>query len=145
MTFRFPYEHILNLKEKEKEQAFSEYGSLVKKKDQLKEEIHCLLEEQDEQMNRANRMTSVVEMQQQSHYLNLLIQKIAQAKEVLGKLDEELRIKQEKYLEKHKDERMWNFLRDKSLDTFLQKEKKVEQDQLDELAVIRHFHQRLSH
>ncbi|WHY88408.1 flagellar export protein FliJ [Neobacillus novalis] len=145
MTFRFPYEHILSLKEKEKEQAFSEYGSLVKKKDQLKEEIHGLLEEQDEQINRSNGMTSVVEMQQQSHYLNLLIKKIAQAKEVLSKIDEELRVKQEKYMEKHKDERMWNFLRDKSFDAFLQKEKKVEQDQLDELAVIRHFHQRFSH
>ncbi|MFJ5716424.1 flagellar export protein FliJ [Neobacillus sp. NPDC093127] len=145
MTFRFPYEHILSLKEKEKEQAFSEYGSLVKKKDQLKEEIHGLLEEQDEQINRSNGMTSVVEMQQQSHYLNLLIQKISKAKEVMSKIDEELRIKQEKYMEKHKDERMWNFLRDQSFDAFLQKEKKVEQDQLDELAVIRHFHQRFSH
>lgn len=143
MTFQFAYEHILSLKEKEKEQAFSEYGRLVKQKDQLQADIYLLEQEHDQRNERSQCLTSLLEIQQQSQYMNLLIQKIDGAREKLEKMEDELRNRQEKYMQKHKDERMWTFLREKAYDTFLQKEKKIEQEQLDEIATIRHFHQRI--
>lgn len=39
MTFHFPYLHILNLKEKEKEQAYLEFGRTIRKKNLSKQNI----------------------------------------------------------------------------------------------------------
>jgi flagellar export protein FliJ len=148
MTFRFPYLHILNLKEKEKEQAFSEFGLLVKKKGFMAEELHALLQEKEERLDnweQAGSLISISEIQQRNYYLEHLDRKINNAEEGLLKLEQELSAKQEEFLDKKKDVRMWHHLREKSFETYLQKEKKAEQDMLDEIATIRHYHQRLSH
>jgi flagellar protein FliJ len=147
MTFQFPYLHILNLKEKEKEQVFSEYGRLVKKRELMVEELQSITLERDERLNRWENvvgLTSVAEIQQQNQYVEHLNQKIDKATEALIIMEEELRGKQDKLLEKQKDERMWNHLRDKSYDAYIQKENKMEQERLDEIATIRYSQQSLT-
>jgi flagellar protein FliJ len=139
MTFRFPYIQILNLKEKEKEQAFSEFGRLQKARDAKAEELQAVIEERNERQNGWQGKISASMLQQQSQYIERLNQKIEALTENLIKIEEELRFKQEKLMEKQQDEKMWNHLRDKSYDTYKQKENKNEQDLLDEIATIRHF------
>jgi flagellar protein FliJ len=146
MTFRFSYINILTLKEKEKDQAYSEYGLIVKKKAALLEKLDSIIHERDERISRweGENLTTIIEIRQRSHFLEGLNVKIANIKKDLLKVEKELQAKQAIFLEKKKDERMWHHLRDKSYELYLQKEKKEEQDRMDEMATIRHYHQQLS-
>jgi flagellar protein FliJ len=146
MTFRFPYLTILTLKEKEKDQAYSEYGMILKKKTVLLEELDSIIHERDERISRweSENLTSVIEIRQRSHFLEGLNVKISKIKKELLRIEEELEAKQAIFFEKKKDERMLQHLRDKSFELYLQKEKKEEQDLMDEMATIRHYHQQLS-
>ncbi|MBM4764141.1 flagellar export protein FliJ [Bacillus sp. B15-48] len=147
MSFRYQHSNILNLKEKQKDQAYSEYGQTVKKKEGMLEELHTYTQEREERLNvweQSNRLTSVVEIQQRSQYLQSLNLKIARAQAGLDKVEKALQEKQHDFLEKKKEEQVWLHLRDQSYEMYLQKQKRAEQDRLDEIATIRHYHQQLS-
>ncbi|WP_284036423.1 flagellar export protein FliJ [Neobacillus sp. 114] len=146
MTFQFPYNNILTLKEKEKDQAYSEFGIIIKKKAALQEEQNAYIQERDDRISRWEQesFTSVIEIRQRHHFLEGLNEKISKINKDLLKVEEEFKTKQAIFFEKKKDERMWQHLRDKSYDAYIQKEKKEEQDLMDEMAAIRHYHQRLS-
>ncbi|MDF2902691.1 MAG: flagellar FliJ protein [Bacillus sp. (in: firmicutes)] len=147
MTFQFAYKHILNIKEKEKDQAYSEFGLSLRKKEGLMEELYSLVQERDGCLRRweqTQKISYVAEIQQRNDYLDHLNLKITKVEKHLAKIEEEITIKKEEFLAKKKDERTWHHLRDKSFDEYTQKQKKIEQDMLDEMATIRHYHQRVS-
>lgn len=148
MTFHFPYKHILNIKEKEKEQAYSEFGQSLRKKEMVMNELHYLVEERDgciKRWEQAQVTTVIAMIQQRNDYLDHLNRKIAKVEKQLLIIDEEIALKKEEFLEKKKDEKTWHYLRDKSFDEYMQKQKKIEQDFLDEMATVRHYHQQLSY
>lgn len=146
MTFQFPYKNILTIKEKEKDQAYSEFGVILKKKSALLAELHSCIQERDDRVARWEQegRTTVIEIRQRSHFLEGLNVKISKMDQDLVKVEEELQEKQAHFFEKKKDEHMWQHLRDKSYEAYIQKEKKEEQDRMNEMATIRHYHQRLS-
>jgi flagellar protein FliJ len=146
MTFQFPYKHILTIKEKEKDLAYSEYGQIIKKKAALLEELQTFIQERDERITRweQEEMTSVIEIRHRHHFLEGLNVKISKMDDELLVVEKELQAKQAIFFEKRKDERVWQHLRDKSYEAYIQKEKKEEQERMDEMATIRHFHQSLS-
>jgi len=148
MTFHFPYKHILNIKEKEKEQAYSEFGQSLRKKETVMNELHYLVEERDgciKRWEQAQATTVIAMMQQRNDYLEHLNRKIAKVEKQLLTIDEEIALKKEEFLAKKKDEKTWHCLRDKSFDEYVQKQKKMEQDFLDEMATVRHYHQQVSY
>jgi flagellar protein FliJ len=148
MTFRFPYEHILSIKEKEKDHAFSELGLSLKVKETVMNELNKLIQEKDDCLERWRQSTEVTYIsliQQRNEYLGFIDTKIASIEEKLHQIDEEIRLKKEAYLSKQKDEKTWHHLREKSYSEYVEIQKKVEQNMLDEMATIRHYHQRLSH
>lgn len=147
MTFQFPYERILNLKEKEKDHAFSELGLSLKVKEAVEKELNKLIQEKDECLLRwkqSNEITYISVIQQRNEYLGFINTKIAAIEARLAEIDEEIRMKKEEYLSKQKDEKTWHHLREKSFSEYVEKQKKIEQNLLDEMATIRHFHQRVS-
>lgn len=147
MDFQFPYIHILNLKEKEKEQALIELGEIARKKEAIMEE-HRSLEVKRyqflQQIEAGNGTASIATIQQRNEYLTYLNQQMFQVEEQIKLLEKELSVKKLELLDKQKDEKTWNHLRDKAFEKYIQKQKKIEQDLMDEMAAIRHFHQRLS-
>lgn len=148
MTFRFPYEHILSIKEKEKDHAFSELGLSLKVKETVLNEMNKLIQEKDECLERWRQSTEVTYIsliQQRNEYLGFIDIKIASIEEKLHQIDQEIQRKKEEYLSKQKDEKTWHHLREKSFTEYVEQQKKVEQNLLDEMATIRHYQQRLSH
>jgi flagellar protein FliJ len=147
MTFHFPYIQILNLKEKEKEQAYIEFGTIVRKKEVIMVEHQSFEQKRSEFFKQAEVTkghSSIADIKQQHEYLDYLNQKISKLDEMIIKIDYEIASKKSELLEKQKDEKTWNHLRDKSYEKYVQKQKKIEQDLMDEMAAIRHFHHRLS-
>jgi flagellar protein FliJ len=148
MTFQFPYERILNLKEKEKDHAFSELGLSMKVKEAVMKELNTLIQQKDECLLRWKQSTEptyISVIQQRNEYLGFIDTKIAAIEARLNEIDEEIKMKKEQYLTKQKDEKTWHHLREKSFSEYIEKQKKVEQNILDEMATIRHFQQRVSY
>jgi flagellar protein FliJ len=147
MTFQFPYIHILNLKEKEKEQALLELGEISKKKETIMVEHRSFEQKRNlflQQMETGKGTAAIAEIQQRNEYLNFINQQMSKLEEQIILIDKELAVKKLDLLDKQKDEKTWNHLRDKAFEVYVQKQKKIEQDLMDEMAAIRHFHQRLS-
>jgi flagellar protein FliJ len=147
MTFQFPYIHILNLKEKEKEQALLELGEISRKKETIMVEHRSFEQKRNlflQQMETGKGTASIAEIQQRNEYLNFINQQMSKLEEQIILIDKELAVKKLDLLDKQKDEKTWNHLRDKAFEVYVQKQKKIEQDLMDEMAAIRHFHQRLS-
>jgi flagellar protein FliJ len=147
MTFQFQYEQILNLKEKEKDHAFSELGISLKVKEAVKQELNTLIHEKDNCLLRWKQsydVTYISVIQQRNDYLQFIEHKIANVEEKLAQIDEEIRQKKEEYLTKQKDEKTWHYLREKTYFEYVEKQKKIEQNLLDEMATIRHYFQRVS-
>jgi flagellar protein FliJ len=148
MTFQFPYERILNLKEKEKDHAFSELGLSMKVKEAVMNELNAIIQQKDECLQRWKQSTEptyISVIQQRNEYLSFIDTKIAAIEARLNEIDEEIKLKKEHYITKQKDEKTWNHLREKSFSEYIEKQKKVEQNILDEMATIRHFQQRVSY
>ncbi len=146
MTFQFAYNHILNLKEKEKDQAYSEFGLSLRKKELIIAEHHSVAEEREQCLNRWEQETenTISVIKQRTDYLKFLYQKMKLIEERLTQVEKEIVAKKEVFLTKKKDEKMLLILRDKSFASFVRKQKKIEQDTLDEMATIRHYHQKVS-
>ena len=146
MTFHFPYMHILDLKEKEKDQALSELGMITRKKEAAIKEHRSFEAKRNEflQQTETSRKTSIADIQQRNEYLYYLDQKLAESEDRIVLMDQEIEDKQAELLEKQQEEKTWSHLRDKSFEKYVQKQKKIEQDLMDEMAAIRYFHQRLS-
>ncbi|MEH7112335.1 flagellar export protein FliJ [Neobacillus niacini] len=147
MTFHFPYIHILNLKEKEKEQALLELGEIGRKKEAIMEEHRSLELKRNlflQQAETRKGSASIADIQQRNEYMTYINQQMSQLEEQINLIDKEMDNKKLDLLDKQKDEKTWNHLREKSFEKYVQKQKKMEQDLMDEIATIRHFHQRLS-
>ncbi|MEH7273607.1 flagellar export protein FliJ [Neobacillus vireti] len=147
VSFQFPYIHILNLKEKEKEQALLELGQIGRKKEAIMEEHRFLDQKRNLLLQKAESgqgTASIADIQQQNEYISYLNQQISKLEKQINLVEKEIELKKLNLLDKQKDEKTWNHLRDKAFEKYIQKQKKIEQDLMDEMAAIRHFHQRLS-
>jgi len=147
VSFQFPYIHILDLKEKEKEQALLELGQIGRKKEAVMDEHRSLEQKRNlflQQVETGKGTASIADIQQRNEYLRYLDQQMSKLEERINLIDKEMAIKKLDLLDKQKDEKTWSHLRDKAFEKYVQKQKKIEQDLMDEMAAIRHFHQQLS-
>jgi flagellar FliJ protein len=147
MMFRYSYEHIVNMKEQEKEQAYSNLAVSLQKRTAIAETLQALENERTERVEKweeTNHICSAAVMHQQREYLNYLDHKISQATECLEEMEQEIQRKQAEFWEKKKEEKTWHHLREKSFEAYMQRQKKIEQDMLDEIATVRYYRQQSS-
>ncbi|WP_053365314.1 flagellar export protein FliJ [Bacillus sp. FJAT-27245] len=147
MTFQFPYEHILSLKEREKDLSLSEMGLLMMKKENIEKELDSLVRKRHDCISQWEQLeggTFISDILQQNEYLDYLDVKISRMEQERMEIEQEIAGKKEELLLKQKEEKTWHLLKEKSLDAYMEQQKKIEQDNLDEIAAIRHYHQRVS-
>lgn len=147
MTFHFPYIQILNLKEREKEQALLELGQIERKKEAILMEYRTVDLERSELLDRmedAEGTASIADIQQRNDYLTILNSKIGSLKNQLAQVETEIANQKAQLLAKQQEEKTWLHLRENLWEKYMQKQKKAEQETMDEMAAIRHFHQNFS-
>ncbi|MED4203788.1 flagellar export protein FliJ [Neobacillus mesonae] len=147
MTFHFPYKHILNLKEKEKDQALLEMSVIVRKREAVMEEFQSIDGKRQgvlEQIESASGQISIADIQRRKEYFTYLTRMAVELEKQIHQIDEDIARKKAELLAKQQEEKTWHHLRDKAFEKYSQLQKKLEQEAMDEMAAIRHFHQRLS-
>ncbi|MBS4213048.1 flagellar export protein FliJ [Neobacillus rhizophilus] len=145
MSFQFRFEKILNMKEKEKESALNEMNMVRKKKEIAEGELLELVERKESYLQDFEQKASlrVTEMLEREQYLYFLDKQIERVKRKVADLTRDFNLKNQLLLSKNQEEKVWSTWREKSFDEYSEKIKRDEQNMLDEMAVIRYFHNRV--
>lgn len=144
MSFQFRFEKILTMKEKEKESALNEMNVARKTKELAEQQLLELVNRKERYLRdyQTSMRTSltVTEIQEREQYLLFLNKQIERERTKVENLTRELALKNQLLLSKNQEEKMWSTWRDKSYDAYAENLKREEQSVLDEMAVIRYFH-----
>jgi flagellar FliJ protein len=140
MKFDFSYQKVLDVKEKEKEVAKQEYGTIKLRQLELEDQMDGLESEKEKAFdlyNHVNRKTvwELLEVQNEIEHVNL---KMEQLKHQSQRIQQEVEQKHQVLIEKTQEAKMWNQWKAKSKAVFLKQMERQEQAMLDEMAVLRY-------
>lgn len=137
-VFQFHLQKVLDLKEKEKEQAEWAFGKSVQRKNDEEWKLYRLHEHHDEMtllLQEAQTQTcSAAELIQITHYKQSVERSIRNQKRTLHGCEQDVERCQSRLAERMKESRLWQRLREKSLSHYLDAEKMREQKELDEIG-----------
>ncbi|WP_042355952.1 flagellar export protein FliJ [Bacillus rubiinfantis] len=142
MAFKFSFQKVLDVKEKEKEFAQQEFGTAKTRQLELEEQLNEL-ELQKQQIflkyDETNRKTvsELVEMQHDIEHVN---RKMKQLEVKSQQVQVEVETKQQVLISKLQEAKMWNQWKQKSFAAFQKDMQQKEQAMLDEMAVLRYSH-----
>jgi len=144
MSFQFRFEKILTMKEKETESVLHEMNVFKTMKETAERQLLDLIEKKDNyvrdyqtMMRNSLRVTDILDKEQYIHFLNKQIEKV---RKKVNELTHELHLKNTLLLAKNQEEKIWSTWREKSFEEYTVKINREEQNQLDEIAVLRYFH-----
>lgn len=146
MSYRFPLQRVLDVKEKEKQQAQQELGSSLKKQQDTEEQMFLLSQKRERvqaSMLQPNKGCKASQLHEHQRYISFLDQQMLQLKTHLQQTKIEVEQKQGILIEKSKEERVWQSWKQELFVRYQQEASKQEQEMLDEMASIRYFRQQM--
>lgn len=135
--FRFPMENILNMKEKLEEQAKNEYGQahakLMSEQEKL-DELNDRLETAKQRLKEIlYESLSVSEIRNREDAVEIIKMYVMQQLLVVKRCEKEVEVAREKLTEAMKQRKIFEKLREKAFEEFMQEESHKEQKEVDEL------------
>lgn len=140
MKFNFSFQKVLDFKEKEKEIAHQEYGTVKLQQSQLEEQLEGLETVKDEvfnQYNQVHRKTvwEIQELQKEIDHVNQQMKKLENQSQLIHR---EVEQKHQLLISKTQEAKMWNQWKAKSKEAFQLQLDRQEQTMLDEMAILRY-------
>ncbi|CAM3356061.1 flagellar export protein FliJ [Marinicrinis lubricantis] len=142
MKFRYAYQNIVNLKATEKTQA---QWMLSRELERLRTEetsLSQLQQQRKETMDTLHQAAlngaSVLELQHLQLFLDRLEKMIQSKVKDVGEAQKRVQEKQQSLNHKAMDEKIWTKAKENALTEFTAQFLKKEQEELDELAAVRH-------
>lgn len=142
-SYQFHLQKILDLKEKEKEQAEWAFGKSVQRKNEEEGKLYQLTELRnnviDSLMTLQQRSCSVSDLMQVVHYQQSVDRAIETQKRTLYGCEQEIEKCQTKLTFHMQESKLWNRLKEKSQEIFEEANKQREQKELDEIGITRYL------
>lgn len=140
--FRFSMENILIIKEKLEEQAKNEYAQanarLLREQDQLGVLV-CRRDEAGQELRKKLQETlSMKDIRKKEEAVEILKFYVMQQQLVVMRCEKEVEVAREKLSEAMKERKIFEKLREKAYEEFVQEESKKEQREVDELMSYKH-------
>ncbi|MED4750124.1 flagellar export protein FliJ [Brevibacillus choshinensis] len=137
-VFQFHLQKVLDLKEKEKEQAEWAFGKSVQRKNEEEWKLYRLHEHHDEMslllQDAQTQMCSAAQLIQISQYKQSVERSIKSQKHTLHGCEQDVERCQSRLTERMKESQLWQRLRERSHTQFMDMEKVREQKELDEIG-----------
>lgn len=135
-------ENILIIKEKLEEQAKNEYAQanarLLREQDKL-EALICRREEARQELKRVLQETlSIDDIHRKEEAVEILKFYVMQQELAVKRCEKEVEVAREKLSEAMKERKIFEKLREKAYEEFIQEENKKEQREVDELMSYKH-------
>ena len=141
MKFRYPLQKIVDLKGSEKSMAEWEYAAALGKLRTEEERFEELRRHREETMRRLAeqtlRPTPLAEVQRLQSEIEWLDQRMKHQRAEVRKAEELSALRQRKLADKMVDEKVWLKAREKAHERFRSEALAREQNELDEIAVMR--------
>lgn len=140
--FRFSMENILIIKEKLEEQAKNEYAQanarLFREQDKL-DALVCRCEEARQELRKKLQETlSMKDIRKREEAVEVLKFYVIQQQLAVMRCEKEVEVAREKLSEAMKERKIFEKLREKAYEEFVQEENKKEQREVDELMSYKH-------
>jgi flagellar protein FliJ len=137
-VFRFQLQKVLDVKEKEKEQAEWAFGKSVQRKNEEELKLFRLTERHEavtNMLHEAQSQTcSAAQLIELSQYRQAVEQSIVNQRRTLYGCEQEVERCQRRLAERVQETQLWQRLREKALGQFLYAERLKEQKELDEIG-----------
>lgn len=146
MGYQFPLQRVLDVKEKEKQQAQQELGNSLKKQQEAETKMTLLNEKRgnvQSSMLQQNSGCKASRLHEYQRYITYLDQQILQVEHHLVQTKIEVDHKQGILVQKSKEERVWQGWKQELFQRHQQEVSKKEQEMLDEMASVRYFRQQM--
>jgi len=141
MKFRYPLQKIVDLKGSEKSMAEWEYAASLGKLRTEEERLSALFEErrglEDALQSAAAKPTPLNELLQTQRYIEVVDVRIREQREGVRSAESLVRKRQGMLTDKMVDEKVWLNARDRALERFRSDRLAREQNELDEIAIVR--------
>jgi|UPI000374C7EE flagellar FliJ protein len=141
VKFRYPLQKIVDLKESEKSMAEWEYAAAIGFLRKEEERLAALRKEKEEAEQRlfeqTQRPTALSELQRLQQVIEWLDAGIRKQSESVREAERKMIQRRQKLTDKMVDEKVWVNARDKALQRFRHEALRREQNELDEMAIMR--------
>lgn len=143
MSYVFSHQKILDLKEKEREQAQYDYGSALHLLKLEEEGLEMLILERERVSSilegNGNKIISVAHIMDIQNYLSHLDDLIKKKTDTKAQAVYDAELALGNLTGKRREEKIWTALKDKTILRYHKKQEKSEQKQMDEIATAAFF------
>ncbi|MBW5467543.1 flagellar export protein FliJ [Brevibacillus formosus] len=137
-VFQFHLQKVLDLKEKEKEQAEWAFGKSIQRKNEEEWKLSQLTEHHDQMTMKLQEVQmqtcSAAQLISITQYQQSVARSIQNQQRTLHGCEQDVERCQSRLTERMKESQLWQRLREKSLHQFLDDQKQREQKELDEIG-----------
>ncbi|AWX56830.1 MULTISPECIES: flagellar export protein FliJ [Brevibacillus] len=137
-VFQFHLQKVLDLKEKEKEQAEWAFGKSIQRKNEEEWKLSQLTDHHDEMTMKLQEVQmqtcSAAQLISITQYQQSVARSIQNQQRTLHGCEQDVERCQSRLTERMKESQLWQRLREKSLHQFLDDQKQREQKELDEIG-----------
>jgi len=138
MNYKFRFQKILDLKEKQEDEKKNQISKLLKEINEKKEEIEKVnkdIKNKEHELNDKRKIGStIMEIRTSNQYLIFLKEKKLKLEFELSALNTNIEKKRTEYLEIRKDKKSYESLKDKDLEKFKYKVNKQEEQLIDQIV-----------
>jgi flagellar FliJ protein len=141
MRFRYPLQKIVDLKGSEKSMAEWEYAASLGNLRVEEERLEQLVQERGEiekaLQEISERPTPLTHLTMMQRYLDILDERIRRQHDGVRSAEVQVSMRQGRLSDKMVDEKVWLNARDRALERFRYDRLSKEQNELDEIAIVR--------
>jgi flagellar FliJ protein len=147
MSFVYSFQKILDMKEKEKEQAAVNYNKSVqvlRSEEQRLAHLEQYKYQLEQRVLQQESNISLAQLKSHYEYIGHLQRLIEVANESKVQAEKEVEVKQFILSERTIDQKVWEKLKEHSFEKYKEKINLQEQKEMDEMAVARYYRQKVS-
>ena len=139
MSYKFKFEKIMTIKEKEKDEASADYNQAVKRFEEAAEKLYELLKRKEDleefQSNKLVSGLSVQSIRHHQHFINNLSKMIEHSQQMVVNARNSMNYYQQKLIDKNLEVKKFVKIKEKDLLQFIHTEKALEANQMDDISI----------
>ena len=139
MSYKFKFEKIMTIKEREKDEASADYNQAVKRFEEAAEKLYELLKRKEEleefQSNKLVSGLSVQSIRHHQHFINNLSKMIEHSQQMVVNARNSMNYYQQKLIDKNLEVKKFVKIKEKDLLQFIHTEKALEAKQMDDISI----------
>lgn len=144
MKYEFQFQKVLNLREREKEEAFNVYQDSVRKFEEIAEKLFELLKKKEDlhqfQSEQLSKGLSISEMRHYQQFIGSLEKTINHYQMLVLNARNKMNWCEEQLKECNIEMKKYEKMKEKSFKYYLRMLNNIENMQLDEISTVQYFH-----